>query len=82
MSVSGDYWNGNFGAKHNTFQLEYCYKDNDLAAACLVADTDHVLIVGLTNSICIDAQSIPIIQTRTAAGNMLIKNRIKTVSKV
>ena len=59
-----------------------CYKDNDLAAACLVADTDHVLIVGLTNSICIDAQSIPIIQTRTAAGNMLIKNRIKTVSKV
>lgn len=59
-----------------------CYKDNDLAAACLVADTDHVLIVGLTNSICIDAKSIPIIQTRTAAGNILIKNRIKTVSKV
>ena len=58
------------------------YKDNDLAAACLVADTDHVLIVGLTNSICIDAESIPIIQTKTAAGNILIKNRIKTVSKV
>lgn len=59
-----------------------CYKDNDLAAACLVADTDHILIVGLTNSICIDAESIPIIQTRTAAGNILIKNRIKAVSKV
>lgn len=57
------------------------YKDNDLAAACLVADTDHVLIVGLTNSICIDAESIPTM-SKMAAGNMLIKNRIKTVSKV
>lgn len=58
-----------------------CYKDIDVAAACLVAEDDHVLIVGLTNSICVGANEIPIM-SRVAMGNGLIKNRIKTVSKV
>ncbi len=58
-----------------------CYKDADVAAACLVAEDDHVLIVGLTSSICVGANEIPIM-SKTAMGNGLIKNRVKTVSKV
>jgi DNA gyrase subunit A len=57
------------------------YKDAEVAAACLVAEDDHILIVGLTNSICVGANEIPIM-SRIAMGNGLIKNRIKTVSKV
>ena len=58
-----------------------CYKDADVAAACLVAEDDHVLVVGLTSSICVGANEIPIM-SKTAMGNGLIKNRVKTVSKV
>jgi DNA gyrase subunit A len=63
-----------------------CYKTNDLngyiSCASLVNNDDMVLVCGNTNSICINASDIPV-QTRTAAGNIIIKNNnILSVSKV
>jgi len=58
-----------------------CHKGDDIAAAALVDDTDSVLVIGLSKSICISASDIPLLG-RQAAGNIAIKDRIQSVSKV
>ena len=63
-----------------------CYKPTDatglIAAAALVEDEDLVLILGDTNSICIEAKEIPTLG-RASIGNQIIKNsKIRSVSKV
>lgn len=63
-----------------------CYKPTDatglIAAAALVEDEDLVLILGDTNSICVEAKEIPTLG-RASIGNQIIKNsKIRSVSKV
>lgn len=59
-----------------------CYKGDDaVAAGALLSDTDNILIIGLSNSICIPSSDLPIL-SRPAAGNIVIKDRIQSVSKV
>ena len=59
-----------------------CYKSNDkVASAALLNDNDNVLIIGKSKSICISAKDIPLLG-RTATGNIAIKDKIQSVSKV
>lgn len=63
-----------------------CYKPTEstgnVAAAALIEDTDNVLIIGDSTSICISAEEIPVLG-RASIGNQVIKNNIiKSVSKV
>lgn len=58
-----------------------CCKGKDIADAALLNDSDNILIIGLSKSICISAKDIPI-QGRTAIGVTVIKDRIQSVSKV
>ena len=59
-----------------------CYKGEDaVAAGTLLSDTDNILIIGLSNSICIPSSDLPILN-RPATGNIVIKDRIQSVSKV
>ena len=59
-----------------------CYKSNDeVAAAALLNDEDQILVVGSSKSICISAKDIPLLG-RTAAGNITLKDKIQSVSKV
>ena len=57
------------------------YKNNDLAAAQLINDNDTVLIVGNKSSICIKGEEIPTM-TKIASGNVVLKDKIISVSKV
>ena len=63
-----------------------CYKPTNatgnVAAATLIEDTDNVLIIGDSSSICIAGDEIPVLG-RSSIGNQVIKNNIiKSVSKV
>lgn len=63
-----------------------CYKPTNatgnVVAATLVEDGDNILILGDTNSICINANEIPNLG-RASVGNQVIKNnKILSVSKV
>ena len=63
-----------------------CYKPSNstgnVAAATLIEDTDNVLIIGDSSSICIAGDEIPVLG-RSSIGNQVIKNNvIKSVSKV
>lgn len=63
-----------------------CYKVNNTtgltAAACLVSETDNVLVLGDKSSICISAADLPELG-RAPTGNQVIKNtKIRSVSKV
>lgn len=63
-----------------------CYKPNStsgkVAAGALVSEEDSVLVVGVTNSICISAKDIPLL-SRGSIGNQIIKGtNISSVSKV
>lgn len=53
----------------------------NVAAATLVENEDNILVIGQTNSICVNAKDIPE-QGRTAVGGMIIKGNIKAVSKI
>lgn len=61
------------------------YKSNDvngyLSAAQLISDEDNVLLIGGKNSICISAKEIPL-QSKTAIGNVVLKDAVLSVSKV
>ena len=62
-----------------------CHKVSDVcgyvSAAQLISDEDNVLVIGISNSICIPAKDLPIL-SRPATGNIVIKDRIQSVSKV
>ena len=59
-----------------------CYKgDSEVADAALLNDTDTLLIIGLSKSICISAKDISILG-RNASGVIAIKDRIQSISKV
>ena len=60
-----------------------CFKNNNdtVAAAALLNDTDNILVLGLSKSICISAKEVPTLG-RTAIGNIITKERIQSVSKV
>ena len=60
-----------------------CYKNGDdtVAGGALLSDEDSVLIIGSSKSICIPATDIPLLG-RTAAGNIAIKDKIQSISKV
>lgn len=63
-----------------------CYKPTsatgNVAAATLIEDSDAVLIIGDSSSICIAGDEIPVLG-RSSIGNQVIKNNtIKSVSKV
>ena len=63
-----------------------CYKTTDenpisIISATMVSNEDNVLIMGNKNSICISATDIPLI-SRQALGNILIKDNIKSVTKI
>ena len=57
------------------------YKTGALAAAQLVNNDDMVLIVGNKSSICIKADEIPT-SSKIATGNVMLKDKIISVSKV
>ena len=53
-----------------------------IAGACLIDDTDHILIIGRPNSICTDTKSIPVLG-RTAAGVQIVNgSKIERVIKL
>lgn len=53
----------------------------ELTNVVMINDSDNVLLVGATGSICIEAKEIPV-ATRTSQGNILIKGTVLTgVSK-
>ena len=62
-----------------------CYKptvsSGKLVAAALVSDEDNILIIGDKTSICIAGNEIPIV-SKTSIGNILIKGKIISVTKV
>ena len=60
-----------------------CFKSgNDtVAAATLINDEDNILILGKSKSICISAKEVPQLG-RTAIGNIIIKDKIQSASKV
>ena len=54
----------------------------DIAGAALISDEDNILIIGLSNSICISAKDIPLLG-RLSIGNTMIKNnKIKKIVKI
>lgn len=62
-----------------------CYKPTTttglVVGAAMVEDSDNILLVGKTNSICISAKDIPLL-TRASIGNIMIKNRIDSIVKL
>ncbi len=60
-----------------------CFKSgNDtIAAATLINDEDNILVLGKSKSICISAKEVPQLG-RTAIGNVIIKDKIQSASKV
>jgi DNA gyrase subunit A len=52
-----------------------------LAGAAMIDDSDNVLLSGATNSICISAKEVPL-TSKTAEGNIMIKSRLKSISKI
>ena len=53
-----------------------------IAGACLIDDTDNILIIGRPNSICTDTKSIPVLG-RTAAGVQVVNgSKIERVIKL
>ena len=52
-----------------------------LAGAAMIDDSDNILLSGATNSICISAKEVPL-TSKTAEGNIMIKSRIKSISKI
>lgn len=56
-------------------------ESSDVAAALLANDKDKLLVVGLTNSICIEGKDLPVC-SRAAGGNVVIKSKVKSASKV
>lgn len=57
------------------------YKNGELAAAQLINDEDMVLIVGNKSSICIKGDEVPT-ASKIATGNIVLKDKIMSVSKV
>ena len=53
----------------------------DVSGAALISDEDSILIIGASKSICLSATDIPI-YGRQAAGNIAIKDKIQSISKV
>ena len=53
----------------------------DIAGAALISDEDSILIIGTSKSICLSATDIPV-YGRQAAGNIAIKDKIQSISKV
>lgn len=60
-----------------------CFKSpsDTVAAAALINDEDNILILGKSKSICISAKEVPQLG-RTAIGNVIIKDKIQSASKV
>lgn len=60
-----------------------CFKNSNdiIAAATLINDEDNILILGKSKSICISAKEVPQLG-RTAVGNIILKDKIQSVSKV
>lgn len=52
-----------------------------IAAAQLIGNEDNVLILGQKSSICVSASEIPVL-SRQSTGNIMLKDVIKSVSKV
>lgn len=62
--------------------IVYKPENEDYIAGCaLVSDDDNLLLSGSTNSICISIKDVPL-TGRTAAGNILFKNRVKSIAKL
>ena len=58
-----------------------CSGDNIIGAA-LVSDEDNILVVGMPNSICVNAKDVPVLG-RASLGNTMIKNSIiKKIVKI
>ena len=52
-----------------------------LAGAAMVSDEDNILINGANSSICISAKDIPA-QGKLASGNILIKSKVESITKI
>jgi DNA gyrase subunit A len=60
----------------------YAANESSIAGACMVDDTDNILVLGNNSSICVSATEIPKL-SRASTGNQVIKNsKINSVSKV
>lgn len=63
----------------------YVYKTNDkndyIAGAAIVNETNNILIIGNPNNICISASELPTLG-RTSLGNIIIKNEVKSIVKI
>lgn len=58
-----------------------CSKSIPVAAAALVEDSDSLLVTGAAKSIVIEAKEIPTLG-RIAVGNIIIKSKIDSVTKI
>lgn len=57
-------------------------QNNEVAGAALVSDEDTMLIIGISNSICISATDIPSTGRQTIGNIMIKNNRIKKAIKI
>lgn len=63
-----------------------CYKPapdtGTVAAACLIADEDNILVVGDKTSICVSAKEIPALGRGSIGNNIIKNNKVISVSKI
>ena len=52
-----------------------------LVGAAMIDDDDNILLVGITSSICISAKEVPLLG-KPSQGNILIKNKVMSVTKI
>ena len=52
-----------------------------IAGAAMISDEDNILLSGINKSICISAKDVPLV-SKTADGNILIKNKVVSISKI
>ena len=53
----------------------------NLVGAAMIDDDDNILLVGITSSICISAKEVPLLG-KPSQGNILIKNKVMSVTKI
>ena len=54
---------------------------NEIAGTTICGNNDNIFVVGYHNSLCLNSSEIPVLG-RTAAGNILIKDSVQSVTRI
>jgi DNA gyrase subunit A len=52
-----------------------------IVTALVVEDSENILLIGKTNSICVSSLDVPVL-SRTSMGNKIFENEIESVIKI